>query len=89
MATVQRDRLVIEPDNPAATLLMVAIEETDDVTDRHLIAAEPLGWLFADLDVGTLAIVSEKFMVWWPLKLACNGWIDFERSNLTGDAAIT
>ena len=38
MPTMQCDCLVVEPNNPAATLLMIAIEEADNVTDSHLIA---------------------------------------------------
>jgi len=39
LSTTQRDRLAVEPHNPAASLLMIAIEEADNVTDSHLIAA--------------------------------------------------
>jgi len=40
MPAMQRDRLVVEPDNTAASLLTIAIEETGDVTDSHCIAAQ-------------------------------------------------
>jgi len=56
LPTMQRDRLVVEPDNPTATLLMVTIDETDDIADCHLIPSETLMRLFSDLDVGTIEV---------------------------------
>lgn len=50
------DRLVVEPDNPAAAFLPFAIEESDKLTDGHLISPKPLFGLFADFDVGTVEI---------------------------------
>lgn len=52
----QRDCLVVEPDNPAASLLMVAIDEANQVTDRHLVSSQTLYWLFPDFDVGAVEV---------------------------------
>lgn len=56
LATEQRDRFVVEPDDPAVPFLLVSIEEADDITDRHSVASESLHWLFANLDIGAVKI---------------------------------
>ena len=56
LSAMQRDRLVVEPDYPAAALLMVAIDETDNIIDRHLVAAETAPRLLANPDVGAIEI---------------------------------
>jgi hypothetical protein len=52
-------RLVIEPDNSAAALL-VGVEKGDSISDRHRIAPKPLRRLRADLDVGAVQVDGRK-----------------------------
>ena len=56
MPAYQRDHLVVEPDNPATSLLMIAIKEANNVADSHLIPAKALFRLFPDLDVGAVKV---------------------------------
>jgi hypothetical protein len=56
LATHQADGFVIEPQYPAAALLMVAIDEPDHVTDSDFVATQsPLG-LFPDFDISAIEV---------------------------------
>ncbi|HPV59950.1 MAG TPA: hypothetical protein PK889_00795, partial [Thauera aminoaromatica] len=49
---IEGDGLVVEADDAAAALLVVAADEADAVADGDLVAAEALARLLADVDVG-------------------------------------
>ena len=58
MGTValQGHRLVVETDDFAGTLLLVAVDKTNHITQRHFVAAQPLRFLLSNLHVGTVQV---------------------------------
>ncbi|OGS71779.1 MAG: hypothetical protein A2063_00995 [Gallionellales bacterium GWA2_60_142] len=56
MAALQRYGLVIQTNDPAAPLLLVAIDKSHHVTDGDLIAPQSLWLLFPNLDIRTIEV---------------------------------
>lgn len=52
----QRDRLVVQANHLAVTLLLFAIDESNGIPDSDFVAPKSLSWLLTDLNVSVVQV---------------------------------